>query len=70
MFTGAMHSYDTTTSDQVQHSGIPGKYSFASTSKRTILSSGCFKKVLQRPALLNQISLPAQNPPFPQKRMT
>lgn len=47
MFTGAMHSYDaTSTSDQVQHSGIPGKYSFApqSTSKRTILSSGCFLK--------------------------
>ena len=46
MFTGAMHSYDASTSDQVQHSGIPGKYSFApqSTSKRTILSSGCFLK--------------------------
>lgn len=51
MFTGAMHSYDASTSDQVQHSGIPGKYSFApqSTSKRTILSSGCFKKFYSAP---------------------
>lgn len=51
MFTGAMHSYDATTGDQVQHSGIPGKCSFApqSTSKRTILSSGGFKKFYSAP---------------------
>ena len=44
LFTGAMHSYDAATGDQVQHSGIPGKYSFAPQSTDKAGYPGCFKK--------------------------